>query len=595
MGVLSFGLVLLSTAAVVTAEGEEGGAPPFNIHVALAGVYLAVIAGAVAITLAWQAAARMSAYLRKISCLNNPTQRYFVSASTFLGPLKEHLIYAPLFGTRHNRELQLTKSLTLGTVPSRLQTLILFGVVGFNFLFLLVDLDFSSKELWDDFRSRAGAMAVANLIPLVIFAGRNNPLIAILHVSFDTFNFLHRWIARCIVLEAIAHALVTIVPVGQKGGTLAIGQLFQTDAFCLVGLVAVCGFMGLNVHSFSPLRHAFYETFLHTHIALVLVTFGFLWTHLNEYTEQRYLLLPAIIAWAAERTVRLITLFRRNIGNGGTTVAVEALAGNAMRVTLFMARPWTFKPGQHVYLYLPSVGFWTSHPFSVAWSETRSMSLDKESMLTSFDEPSKTMSLVIKRQGGFTDKLYKRAAESVGRPIYLTGFVEGPYGGIHEAGSYGTVLLFAGGVGITHPFSFVRELVSGYANGTAAARKVTLAWAIQSPDQVSWVYPWLMDLLEMERCEEVLRVKLFITRPGNTEDMHRLVSETSHPSSRIVLQTLIGRPDPEKLIDEEIEQQVGAMGVMVCGSGSLSDGIRRACRKRQTQTHIDFIEESFSW
>lgn len=58
--------------------------------------------------------------------------------------------------------------------------------------------------------------------------------------------------------------------------------------------------MGLNVHSFSPLRHAFYETFLHTHIALVLVTFGFLWTHLNEYTEQRYLLLPAIIAWAAE-------------------------------------------------------------------------------------------------------------------------------------------------------------------------------------------------------------------------------------------------------------------------------------------------------
>lgn len=217
MAVLSLGLILLCSAAGVMAEGEEGGPPPFNIHVALAGVYLAVIAGALTISLAWQQAVRMSSYLRKISCLNNPTQRYFVFASTFLGPLKEHLLYAPLFGTRHNREIQLTKSLTLGTVPSRLQTLILFGVVGFNFLFLLVDLDFSSKELWDDFRSRSGAMAVVNLIPLVIFAGRNNPLISMLRVSFDTFNFLHRWIARCIALEAIAHALVTIAPVGQKG------------------------------------------------------------------------------------------------------------------------------------------------------------------------------------------------------------------------------------------------------------------------------------------------------------------------------------------------------------------------------------------
>lgn len=293
--------------------------------------------------------------------------------------------------------------------------------------------------------------------------------------------------------------------------------------------------------------------------------------------------------------MRLATLFYRNIGAGGTTVAVEALAGNAMRVTLFMARPWTFKPGQHVYLYLPAVGWWTSHPFSVAWSETRSLTLDKEAMLTSFDESTKSMSLVVKRQKGFTDKLYKRAAESVGRPIYLSGFVEGPYGGIHEAGSYGTVLLFAGGVGITHPFSFIHELVSGYVNGTVAARKVTLAWAIQTPDQVNWIHPWLMDLLELERCEEILRVKLFVTRPGNTEDVHRLISDTAHPASRTVLQTMIGRPDPDKLIDEEIEQQVGAMGVMVCGAGGLSDSIRRACRKRQTRSNIDFIEESFSW
>jgi hypothetical protein len=37
------------------------------------------------------------------------------------------------------------------------------------------------------------------------------------------------------------------------------------------------------------------------------------------------------------------------------------------------------------------------------------------------------------------------------------------------------------------------------------------------------------------------------------------------------------------------------MGVSVCGSGSLSDDVRLACRKRQNISNLDFIEEAFSW
>lgn len=55
-------------------------------------------------------------------------------------------------------------------------------------------------------------------------ASRNNPLINWLNLSFDTFNLLHRWFGRIVVLEAITHtAAWTVATVATKGwaGVLA--------------------------------------------------------------------------------------------------------------------------------------------------------------------------------------------------------------------------------------------------------------------------------------------------------------------------------------------------------------------------------------
>lgn len=53
------------------------------------------------------------------------------------------------------------------------------------------------------------------------------------------------------------------------------------------------------LHSPSPLRHAFYEVFLHLHIAFVMLAFTFLWMHLDGFVAQAYLQV-AIVAWAVE-------------------------------------------------------------------------------------------------------------------------------------------------------------------------------------------------------------------------------------------------------------------------------------------------------
>jgi ferredoxin-NADP reductase len=261
-----------------------------------------------------------------------------------------------------------------------------------------------------------------------------------------------------------------------------------------------------------------------------------------------------------------------------------------MRVTLKVARPWVFRPGQHMFLNIPSVGLWTSHPFSVAWNEPEEVITDEKGLVMTQQDvmglQKETVSLLVRRRTGFTDSLYKRVEKAAGGRLSLSAIVQGPYGGITDLDSYGTVVLFAGGVGITHHVPYVRHLVQGFADGLVAARRVTLVWTIQSPEHLEWIRPWMTNILRMDRRREVLRIMLFITRPRNTKEIHS-------PSSTV--QMFPGRPNINTLLDMEIENQIGAMGVMVCGTGGLGDDVRYACRQRQSISNIDFIEESFTW
>jgi len=340
----------------------------------------------------------------------------------------------------------------------------------------------------------------------------------------------------------------------------------------------------------SPLRHAWYETFKLLHIAMAAVAVMGLYYHLNlKNLPQIRFIYPIIVIWVLDRAARFVRLLYANVGKGGTKTLVEALPGNACRVTVTMARPWTFRPGQHAYLYMPALSFWQSHPFSVAWSE-EAEALDTEKLAMNRQEVlgmrKTSMSFVLRGRTGMTAQLYKKAAASEDGKLVTTCFVEGPYGGLHPMQSYGTVMLFAGGVGITQAVPHVRDLVVGYANGAVAARKIVLVWIIQSPEHLEWIRPWMTEILALEKRREVLRILLFVSRPRSTKEIHS-------PSSTV--QMFPGRPNIDTLLGLEMENQVGAMGVSVCGPGALSDDVRRAVRQRQKHGSIDFVEEAFSW
>lgn len=164
---------------------------------------------------------------------------------------------------------------------------------------------------------------------------------------------------------------------------------------------------------------------------LVIIT---IWYHLQlANLPQISLLIGVIVLWVLERLTRILKVVYRN--NAGSKALVEALPGNACRVTVDMARPWTFKSGQHAYLYMPAVGLWTSHPFSVAWSEEAEY-LDNEKLAMNRQDilamQRTKMSFIIRARTGFTNKLFKKAEASPDGKFVTNCFAEGPYGGLHK-------------------------------------------------------------------------------------------------------------------------------------------------------------------
>ncbi|KAI1825825.1 ferric reductase like transmembrane component [Xylaria intraflava] len=544
--------------------------------------------------------------LRHVSAMSMPAnqQGYWKSAQWHWMPsLKKNLIYAPFWRKRHNREIRLSSALNIGTLPSRLHSVILGLYLLSNaiYMFYLDWFESNRYALAAEVRGRSGTLAAVNMVPLVILAGRNNPLIPLLKVSFDTYNLLHRWMGRMVVIEVLLHTIAWAVVEYAAGGWGNLNDKIAHDPFITSGFVGTIALLSIFFLSLSPVRHAFYETFLNTHIILAFITFAVTLAHcVTAEIPGGLPQLPYVVAiftlWFLERLARMFRLAFNNWSarRGFTEAVVESMAGNCSRVTMHLPRHVDVPPGSHAYVRFMGVKPWENHPFSIAWVEhhpdNADRSLDEKEMSRShaiIRKGTTTVSFVIGAHTGFTRQLFDRASRSGNRSIRVKAAMEGPYAGHHSLDSYGHAVLFAGATGITHQLSYLKPLIQGFNDGTIATRRVTLIWVMRDTEALEWVRPWMDEVLRLPRRREILNIRLFITRPKNSNE---IVSASS------TVQMLPGRPNIMTIMQREVEQQVGAMVVTVCGPGALADDVRQAVRAMQSgESVVDFVEESFTW
>jgi len=525
-------------------------------------------------------------------------QAYFSNNHTTWWPwVKKHILLAPLGKKRHNREIRLSSAVNIGTLPSRFHTVLLGCYYLSNFIYCMM-LDYSNPNRYEvlaELRGRTGMIAAVNMIPLIILAGRNNPLIRMLKISFDTYNLLHRWIGRIFVLEALIHTLAWTIDEVASDGWAGVSSKITSDPFIGCGTAGVTAAFLILITSPSAVRHAYYETFLNAHIIFAMVTVLVVLVHCQKgQLPQVPYIQTVIVLWSLDRLARVARNIWYNCSYkaGFTKATVECLPGDACRVTLHLPRHVIIYPGSHAYIRFLNVRPWDSHPFSIAMTKDVSRSPE----LPSVEKPGKLIldrsklrtdvSFIIHAQTGWTRQLHTKGLEYSPRRVTAYALFEGPYQGNHSLDSYGTVLLFAGSSGISHQLPFLTHLLSGHAAGTVATRRITLVWIVRDVEHLEWVRPYMDEILKLPSRKEILTIKLFITRPHNPR-------EIISPSSTV--QMYPGRPNVRLLTETVVKERVGAMCVTVCGPGSLADNVREAVRDSQDVGVVDFIEESFTW
>ncbi|KAF7894689.1 uncharacterized protein EAF01_010139 [Botrytis porri] len=413
---------------------------------------------------------------------------------------------------------------------------------------------------------QAGLLSTINLIPLGL-GGHMNIVADSFGLNPESFNCMHRWIGRVAVIEGVFHTILGI----------ALGNIVWQHSKQIAAVIAASSMVLIILSSISLIRRCFYETFLKIHQILAAIIIASVCIHSSGSltTAPLVYLLAAGCTWIFVRIVQFANSIYRSkiIGQSFSRAVIWTIPG-ALQIHVKVGRPWRYHAGQYVYLCIPGAtyGSWMqSHPYFVSWWYKDQHGND-------------IVVFILECKKGFSLSL---AAHSSGNLILngnrieeqfvigLRSLVEGPYGSVTPLSEYGTVLLFANGIGIAAQLPYIKQFLQGYHDWDVKARKIALYWEVKSEGHLKWVGNWMTELLR-EDTQYILKIYIYVTGDFTTPGVQYGMSGKGGEHGRIDLEYKI--LDIDNIIKTELSVKRGRSMVLVCVKRSIGKQIRKAIR-----------------
>ncbi|KAI9786405.1 MAG: hypothetical protein M1839_006865 [Geoglossum umbratile] len=463
------------------------------------------------------------------------------------------------------------------TFPTLGVTLIVFCAVTFVTLYCFipqplyrVSISFGSPPL----AIRAGMIAVAMMPWIVALSMKANLVSMVTGLGHERLNVLHRWGGYiCLFLSLVHTVPFYIQPVWDQGGWAVFqkyftgkGPIYGTGIASLVPLLWLC------IASLPVFRKRMYEFFVALHAPVAVFYLAMLFWHCHNYLTSWHYLFATLSIWILSLFARLFKLNWTNPWRMswliGDEAAITILPENALKITIPTQTKW--RPGQYVYLRMPGISIFENHPFTVT-------SLCSEDFPSEYGEDYRDMILVFRPFGGFTKKVLKAA---IAKGPYKTyrAFLDGPYGGMkRQMESFDTVVLVAGGSGVTALVSQLLDLVKRMRDGKAITKTVHVLWAIKRLEAVDWFKEELRICREYAPPDSV-RCRFFVTaakRHGagmSLSQRDNVISDILHEklnnfaqgiaskrSSALIRDEAAGDPERERELRRENEDRITAL------------------------------------
>lgn len=302
-----------------------------------------------------------------------------------------------------------------------------------------------------------GAWISVTQVPLVyLLSSKSNVIGALIGSSHERLNWFHRWASRTLLITVTVH------------GAFFFREWVRADfvAFELSLMPMVkygMGAWGLLVWTFlsslSPLRRMAYEIFVLQHIACAGVFLWLLYIHVPEYARYNVWFAVAAVSfdWVLRGILLIVRNFRvkvvgaacRGVQRIGHQAELQALSDDITIISIKDA-PFTWKAGQHMYLWLPRLGPLETHPFTIA-----------SPYQTSNQCHCNEIQLAIRAQKGFSRRIHNYATkmQRLDKTAILTAFVSGPYGIPPNWSSYETILLISASTGASFTLPILESIL----------------------------------------------------------------------------------------------------------------------------------------
>ena len=414
---------------------------------------------------------RLRAAAAKVAYPARPSNIFTRSAATVTAILRE----ASYMQLTPARQAFWIKVPPFGTIS------LLLVYLGFVLALEFINNDIPGAQHYTALGLRAGWLAIAQVPLLILLAGKNNLIGFVTGVSYERLNVLHRWVSRMLLLLATLHMGYQNYGWDQYG----LRKLeWATDTCPPTGIAAYAILLWINLTTFAPMRNFSYEFFVVQHL---ITFFGFIIAimfHLpSTALYSRVWIYIPIVLYFLDRVIRTSRYAYNNITPGHANLT--ALDGGVTKIRVPVKHIKRWKPGSHVLLSIPRLGFGQSHPATIA------------SIPSSHNND---LVFILKGHRGFTNRLVKSANSSTTSLLPSTkqdsstpqqthvALIDGPYGGSQsDFAAFDSVLLIAGSTGITFILPILLDIAHRASSSRLPVRHLSFVWVIKNTSCTSWI------------------------------------------------------------------------------------------------------------
>jgi hypothetical protein len=458
----------------------------------------------------------------------------------------------------------------------------------------------------DDLGFRSAWVSIVQ-IPLVFLLSTKRGGVSIINISYDQINWVHRWTGRLLFVSATTHVAVMkssisikdIIMSQDKGATVV-----------LYGLGAYMSLIWITLTSVLPLRKWSYRAFYVNHWASTLMFLIIIFQHVPKHARAPLYLAIGIVAF--DKLISAISFLRTNISvrtlennyarfgrAPGRKMLVKGYPVEFMEPhittvsahnedTVVMLRilnvPFSWKPGQHVRLYIPALGLCEMHPFTPAncsdasppppLPPRRDRDIESASFISSLSVPlrSSEMVLMVRPYSGLTRRLAEYHSEWLSRPCpnaslpstSLTAYLDGPYGSPPAWEDYESIILVATSTGVSFILSIMDclEQLCFSDSSQFKTRTVRFIWMVRHIDpQFELSVSELLDRYStmLQETGVVIETEYFVTCPESEVKAKLTDYDPFAHLRRPILRSLAERPaltirHPDEIYNEWDEE-----------------------------------------